>query len=334
MSENIYEQMTEKIMLKGSKIIPQLFKMIVNKEEAELMMAMPGIPEELAVKIGKPLDETEKMCLELYHKGTAFKSFKGETIGYKMCRDMIQFHDATILWPEANTEFHDLWQKFIEEEWPIFAKLYSEVLPKPFTRVIAIDTAIDVGRQQILDADSAMTIIKNADIIAVTDCTCRTIAHKCDAPLEVCIQVNNSARYALDRGTGRELSKEEARQMLLDCEEAGLVHVAMNKTHAGHFICNCCSCCCQTFPLMITDGLNICDPSRFVAKVNSELCTDCLACMDRCFFNALKETNTEDDETVMSVIEDKCLGCGQCHITCQTGAIALHESKPIDFIPN
>ncbi|MCP4750533.1 MAG: 4Fe-4S ferredoxin [Proteobacteria bacterium] len=334
MSEDIYERMTEKIMLKGSKIIPELFRMVVDENEAELMMAMPGTPEQLSQKVGRPAEEVERMCLELYHKGTSFKSFKGKTVGYKMCRDMIQFHDATILWPEATKDFHDLWLRFIEEEWPDFAKLYSQLLPKPFTRVVPVESAIDAGRQQILDADSAEKIVTSAEIVAVANCTCRVIAHKCDNPVEVCLQVDNAARYAVDRGTGREVSKEEAVKILKECEEAGLVHVTMNKEHAGHFICNCCRCCCQAFPVMIAEGLNICDPSRFVARIDPETCDDCCTCQDRCFFGALEETEVDGDRTVMAVVADKCLGCGVCHVTCPSGAITLAETRPADFIPS
>ncbi len=33
--------------------------------------------------------------------------------------------------------------------------------------------------------------------LAVTKCTCRLVAHKCDRPLEVCLQVDNAASYAV-----------------------------------------------------------------------------------------------------------------------------------------
>ncbi|MBT4089264.1 MAG: 4Fe-4S ferredoxin, partial [Deltaproteobacteria bacterium] len=131
MSGDIYEQMTEKIMLKGSQIIPRLFEMIVDPLEAQLMMAMPGTPEQLAEKLSRPVSEIAEMCKVLYQKGTSFKSFKGDSVGYKMCRDMIQFHDATILWKDATLEFHDLWQQFIEDEWPGFARFYTQMLERP-----------------------------------------------------------------------------------------------------------------------------------------------------------------------------------------------------------
>jgi NAD-dependent dihydropyrimidine dehydrogenase PreA subunit len=333
MDDTIYDQMTERIMLKGSQIIPQLFKMVVDLEEAELMMAMPGTPEQLSEKVNKTPVEAEQMCQHLYHKGTAFKSFKGGTIAYKMCRDMVQFHDATILWPEAPRAFLDLWQRFIEEEWPAFAKLYTQIIPKPFTRVIAVESAIDTGKQQILDADSANRIIESAEKLAVTKCTCRLIAHKCDQPLDVCIQVNNSARYAIDRGTGKEIGKADALKILRECEDSGLVHVSMNKLSAGHFICNCCGCCCQTFPLLIAEGLEICDPSRFTADIDADLCTGCETCHDRCYFHALEEVVISPSQTVSRVITEKCMGCGLCQVTCPSGAINLKEVRSLDFIP-
>jgi Pyruvate/2-oxoacid:ferredoxin oxidoreductase delta subunit len=333
MSENIYEKMTEKIGLGGSKIIPELFGMVADQEEAALLMAMPGTPAQLAEKLGEPVDKIERMCGLLYHKGLVFKSFKDETVGYRMGRDLIQFHDATILWPEASQEFLDLWQKFMEEEWPAFARMADEFLPKPFARVVPVEQAAKAGDQKILDSESVKKIIDNAEVIAVTKCTCRVIAHKCDKPVEVCLQVNNAARYAIDRESGREVSKKEALEILTKAEEAGLVHITTNKSHVDHFICNCCSCCCQTLPLVISEGLKLNDPSRFEARINQNTCTACSTCMERCYFGAIAETENSDGETVMKVITDKCLGCGLCHVTCPEEAITLVEVRPADFIP-
>ncbi len=328
MSKDIYEQMTDRIMLTGSKMIPELFRMIADEAEAELLMAMPGTPEALAEKTGRSLEDVTAACQALYHKGLAFKSFRGGALGYKMCRDMIQFHDATILWPEAPKSYHDLWQQFMEEEWPAFARLAEQFFPKPFTRIIPVEQAVDAGHQQVLDIDSANRIINNADTIAVTKCTCRMTAHKCDMPLEVCLQVGNAARYTLDRGTGRAVSKEEALKILADCEEKGLVHVTMNKAHAGHFICNCCACCCQAMPLVISEGLKILDPSRYVAEIDPDLCSLCGTCLDRCFFSAI-----EEQADAMVVIAEKCMGCGLCQVTCPEDAIALKAVRPEDFVP-
>src|SRR6056297_2205264 len=333
MAKDVYEQLTDKIMLTGSQLIPELFRMVVDASEAELLLAMPGTPEALAEKTGRSVSDVEAACQSFYHKGVAFKSYRGGDLKYKMCRDMIQFHDATILWPEAPKAFHDLWQRFMDEEWPDFARLADQFFPKAFTRVIPVEQTVDAGAQQVLDMDSADKIILNAEKIAVTRCTCRLIAHKCDNPIEVCIQVDNAARYTLDRGTGREIDKSEALQILRDCEDKGLVHVTMNKAHAGHFICNCCACCCQALPLVISEGLNILDPSRYQAEIDPELCSACGTCEERCVFNAIVAAEPENEDSVMQVIAEKCMGCGLCQAACPEEAITLQAVRPKDFIP-
>ncbi len=221
----------------------------------------------------------------------------------------------------------------MEDEWPNCPRMLDKGLPKPFTRAVAVGQSVSTAKQQSLDADSVEKIINTSEKIAVTKCTCRLIAHKCDKPLEVCLQVGNAAKYTIDRGSGREVSKEEALKIVQDAAEAGLVHVTMNKAHAGHFICNCCSCCCQAFPLLISENLNLCDPSRFQAEINPESCNSCETCLDRCYFNAIEEVKTDSGDSVMSIIADKCMGCGLCQITCPEDAISLKEVREIDFIP-
>jgi len=328
MTPDPYQQLTDKLLLTGSVLVPQLFAMIADDREATLLLSMPGTPEALAERLGWSMDETTTLCQTLYRKGLAFKSFRNETVAYKMCRDMVQFHDGTILWPEAPKRFHTLWQRFMEEEWPTFARLADQFIPKPFTRVIAVEEAVETGSQSILDVDSAQAIIEGAEVLAVTPCTCRVIAQKCDNPLEVCIQVDNAARYTLDRGTGRQLSKTEALETLTQCREAGLVQVTMNKAHAGHFICNCCTCCCQVLPLIIKERLKLADPSRFSARIDRKACTSCQSCIERCPFLAI----TLDDETAL-VNTDFCMGCGLCASACPEGAITLVTAQPADFIP-
>ena len=328
MINDIYVQMTEKIFMNGSELIPKLFSMIAEKGEAELLLAMPGTPAQLAERLGLERETVERMCAILYHKGLVFKSFKGDVVSYKMCRDLVQFHDATILWPEAPKAYHELWQRFMEEEWPSFAQLFAKLLPRPFTRIIPVETAVDAAKETILDIDSASAMVRNAAVVAVTKCTCRLIAGKCNHTLEACLQIDNAARYTIDRGSGREISKDEALALLKQCEQEGLVHVTINKAHAGHFICNCCSCCCQSLPVMISFGAKINDPSRFKATIDPEICTACGACQERCAFKAVVQK-----DNVYLILEEQCMGCGVCHAACPVEAIRLVQTRPAEFIP-
>jgi len=56
---------------------------------------------------------------------------------------------------------------------------------------------------------------------------------KCDKPIDVCLQINKGAQYALKRGTGRRIDAEEAKTILRRAEAAGLVHLTENKAVSG-----------------------------------------------------------------------------------------------------
>ena len=326
--ENLYQQLAEKIFLKDSVIIPQLFEMLADAKEAEALLALPATTEGAAEKTGMTADEAAKMLDTLFRKGLVFKKVKDEGVIYRLCRDLVQFHDATILWPEAPREFLDLWQKYMEDEWPTYASVVEKILEKPFSRIVPVNESID-ATQRILAYEDVKEMIEGAKKIAVTNCTCRLIAQKCDRPINICLQLDRAADYSIDRGTGRELSKEEAMQKIREAEEAGLVHMTMNRSENTHFICNCCDDCCQTFPLIISMGLHLCDPSRFRSQVSTDLCTGCEDCLDSCFFGALSMSG--DDLAVVDY--EKCMGCGLCKVACTEGAITLVEAREKDFIP-
>jgi Na+-translocating ferredoxin:NAD+ oxidoreductase RNF subunit RnfB len=151
---------------------------------------------------------------------------------------------------------------------------------------------------------------------------------KCGKPVEVCIQVNRAADYAMQRGTGRAISKEEALRILHLAEKEGLVHIVDNRQKVDHIICNCCRDCCIIRRL--PNPQKFLDPSRFKALVNPEECIGCQACLDRCMFDAIV---MEGDEPKARIIPEKCVGCGLCSITCPTEAISLKETRPPEIIP-
>lgn len=321
-------EMAKRIGLGESKRIPMLFEMILEgPTEADILLSLPANAPELSERLEMPVNQASDILMELFHKGLIFPSRKTDPPTYRMCRDLVQFHDATILWPEAPKTFLNLWQEFMETEWPAIAKVYSQVLPRPFTRVIPVGATVP-ARSHVLAYEDIKEIIEKADSLAVTKCTCRLIANKCDKMLEACLQVNNAAEYSITRGTGKKLTKAEALDLIRKTEEDGLIHVVVNKQNVDHFICNCCPCCCQTMPILIEHGISMIEPSRFAAQVDPELCTTCETCLERCYFSAI----TINDESAV-VDGEKCLGCGLCQVTCPTEAITLKEVRETDFVP-
>jgi Pyruvate/2-oxoacid:ferredoxin oxidoreductase delta subunit len=330
MSEQLYQEMAERIMMGDSARIKRLFKMIASEEEAKLLLAMPGKPEELAQATGCPLEDMKKSLDVLFHKGLAFVS--GGSGKYRMVRDAAQFHDATILWPGATKEFFDLWKEFTKKEWPQTAEAITGFLGNAPMRVIPVEAALE-AKNQILHYENVKEIINNAKKIAVTKCTCRVVDGSCGLPVEVCVQLNRGAEYSITRGSGREITKAEALDIMKKAEEAGLVHVTMNSDHADHLICNCCYDCCIGLRLIKEGGAKFVSPSRFQAVVDEEECVGCESCLERCHFEALSSVE-KGDELKAQVNGEKCLGCGLCAVVCPSDAIHFKEVRPADFIPS
>jgi NAD-dependent dihydropyrimidine dehydrogenase PreA subunit len=323
-----HKELAARIALGASERIPELFEMIADESEAELLLALPSDPDQLARNLGRSAEDVEQSLKTLFVKGLVFPSHRTDPPTYRMSKDLVQFHDASILWPDAPKEFLDLWQEFMEVEWPDIAKVFSQMVPRPFTRVIPVGVTLP-AKTHVLAHEDIEEIIYNSRNLAVTKCTCRMTANACDKPLETCLQVNRAADYTLNRGTGRPLTKEEALALMKDCEEEGLIHVVINKQDVDHFICNCCGCCCQTMPILIKHGVSVVAPSRFMAGVDPETCIGCGTCEQRCYVGAIGV----GDSGCAEVIADKCLGCGVCKVTCPSGAIEMIEVREKDFVP-
>ncbi len=326
-----YVALADKIGLGHSERIARLFEHLADGTAADILLSLPTQTPKIAQDLSLPLAEVEAKIEDLFVKGVVFPSSKTDPPTYRLCRDLIQFHDASILWPEAPRAFLDLWRDFMDEEWLAIARAMAANMPKPYTRIIPVGVSIE-PRARVLDFESVSDIVRRSRNLAVTKCTCRLTMQKCDRPLEVCLQVNRAADYTLARGTGRRVSQDEALALLKECEEQGLIHVTFNRLEVEHFICNCCPCCCQTMPVLIKGGIHVIDPSRFRAQIDEALCSGCGLCLERCYFGALSLDEGERESTGQ-VDAKKCMGCGLCLIACPEEAIQLIEVRPAAFVP-
>jgi ferredoxin len=324
-----FTKFAEMILHKDSHYIPKILQAMITESQADLLVALPGSAAQMAEKLGRPVAEVEADLRDMFRKGLTFKKIKGVDVSWRAPAHLPQFHDGSIVWPEATPEFYGLWKAYMETEWPQLAPQLARFMLRPYTRVIPVGKSLDAGRAQVLAPENVRSIVASAGRLAVTRCTCRLTMQKCEAPIDVCLQVDRAADYTIERGSGREIDREEALRIIEQTEEVGLVHVTMNKASVGHFICNCCGCCCQSFTLLIRDGLPLCDPSRYRPRIAAQACTGCGACEERCWFGAI--TVGDNGEAVL--VEDKCLGCGQCAVGCPEQAVTMIAVREPEFIP-
>lgn len=327
----LYEQLAADIGFGNSKLVPRLFAAIANEDEARFMLAAspPATLEEIAERSGLPLERVKEMVDPLFTKGLIFKSRKPDAIRYYKVRSFVQFHDATVLTPNVSQEYLDLWKEFEEKELPTYHNIAKDYDFRQGMRVVPVRVTIE-SQPQVLAFDDVTKMVEDARRIAVTNCSCRTIHGKTDVPLEVCMQIDKAADYAIERGTGRELSKEEAIDMLRMCEEEGLVHCVDNKRSLGHIICNCDNEVCGNWGSDRAYVKKFTAPSRFRARVDAELCIGCEECINRCFFDAV---SMEGSDSTAIIDARKCMGCGICIPTCPGDAITLEEERTEGFIP-
>jgi Pyruvate/2-oxoacid:ferredoxin oxidoreductase delta subunit/predicted transcriptional regulator len=329
--KTLWQQLAERIGGGDSKTIPGVFESLTTEDEARLLLAAspPATAEEISEKTGLAPGDIEKMVDSLFRKGLLFKSKKADATRYYCVRNVLQLHDATAVMLDPPKRMLDLWYDHFHNEWDSYIRKVEKGFPRQVIRVIPVNVSIDLNTQ-VLAFEDMKKLVEASRILAVTRCSCRVIDGACGKPVDVCIQVDKAADYAIERGTGRELTKQETIDMLKMCEEEGLVHIAGNGRGLGHVICNCCSDCCINWASVRTGEGRFVAPSRYRALVEAEDCNGCEVCLDRCYFEAL---TMDEEEDIAAIDGAKCMGCGLCQVVCPTDAIMLDAVRPEEFVP-
>ncbi len=161
-------------------------------------------------------------------------------------------------------------------------------------RVIPIETSIQ-GETRRASYEEVSKYLNDNSLFSVSDCSCRTsreeMGEGCGHLKEdMCIQMGDAAEYYIRTGRGREISREEAFEIIQRAEENGLMHSIPNTEGPGktHAICNCCGCSCYAVRnasmYLNADFVR----SNYRAEVDVEKCVACGECVTVCPVNALK----------------------------------------------
>jgi len=142
----------------------------------------------------------------------------------------------------------------------------------------------------------------------------------CEHPMEVCMKFDEVAQYVIDRKLGREITREEAQEIIKQSEEASLVHFVDNAIRDIKHNCNCCGCACWNVGSLKRRKIprDILMATYFIRETDEDECTGCGECVGACQVGAMR---MEGD--FPTVDEDWCIGCGVCVDQCPTGAAIL-----------
>jgi len=277
----------------------KILEPVITEEMAEVALCMelrkPKSAAEIAAECGKSVEKTAELLWEVAMAGAAFvNEIDGvdkywHDIWVPGHMEMMANHKENVAkFPQIAKAFNDYGLK----KGPAAAGLFP-VGTGPM-RVIPIETSIQ-GETRKASYEEVSKYLNENSIFSVSDCSCRTsreaMGEGCGHLKEdMCIQMGHAAEYYIRTGRGREITREEAFEIIKRAEENGLMHSIPNTDGPGktHAICNCCGCSC--FALRIAGMFlnNDMVRSNYVSKVDKEKCVACGECVEVCPTNALK----------------------------------------------
>lgn len=272
---------------------------VVTEEMAEVALCMQirkkATAAQLAPLCKKSIEETEKLLWELADAGVLFVNnidgidhYWYDTWVPGIMEMMVNHKTNPMKYPQIAKAF----EAYGRVRGPKSTGAFP--VGVGLMRVIPIEQAID-GETRRASYEEVSKYLNDNDIFTVSDCSCRTarkiMGEGCGhLAEEMCIQMGHAAEYYIRTGRGRQITREEAFEIIKRAEENGLMHQIPNLDGSGktHAICNCCGCSCLS--LRTASMFKNVDMvrSNYVSHVDKDKCVACGECVETCPVNALQ----------------------------------------------
>lgn len=340
MTQDPYKELCQAMAERGGPYpgmdIPEFYSLareLFSPDEAKVCASMPRRPSSvslIASQLGLEEKELEKILEAMADKGLCgtVKGPEGETL-YMSLPFVPGIFEYQFMRGTSTERDRRIAILIREYKKAVEAKRGGpQKIVFPLNRVIPVEKTIQAGAR-VHTYQQVSSYIEKYEPISVSTCFCRHEAKlsegaDCGKPNQVCMQFGEGARFVIERKMGRQVNKEEAREVLKRAEEAGLVHASLNSQEID-FLCNCCPCHCMILKMALAQPKPaLALQSGFEPKVDPERCVACGTCVDRCPANALVLL---DD--LPRVDRDRCFGCGVCSSGCPSEAIELVERNDI-----
>jgi len=304
----------------------RILKKLFSPEQAELALHTQLMPEPAAAIAQRAgLDEAEANARlhEMTRQGLLFSvEMKGRPPLYMAAQYVVGIWEY---------QLNRLDEEFVRDMQAYMPNLFDmEVWKKaPQLRVIPIGASVAAGNA-VMAYEQAEEMIRSQKKIALAPCICRRehklVGHHCDKPEEVCLSFGTGAYYYIQNGLGREITQDEALEVLKIADKAGLV-LQPGAAQKSDNICCCCGDCCGVLLAMKRHPKpREIAASSFEVAYDAEACVMCGLCEDRCQMDVF---SPGDDAMILNM--DRCIGCGLCVTTCPSEALKLVR-RPDDII--
>jgi Pyruvate/2-oxoacid:ferredoxin oxidoreductase delta subunit len=321
-----------------SETLCAILRVLVTEEEARLLALLPlrpVSPEQASAIWGIGTEAALAVLEATAGKGVVYATGPREDKRYLLAVPVLGFVEFSLMRTDGKFDaelLSRLYHQYCQVEGD-FIRRQGSAHPA-LARVFAQEALLgEEVTSEVLSWDRVSAGIDTASRVTVGQCYCRTKMHHlgqaCDAPREACLTFNDVAAYLAEYGIAREISRDEARAVVRDCAERGLVQIGDNKKNRLAVICNCCGCCCDILLAYRRYGdTGLVSPSAFVAAVEAEACSGCGTCAVRCPAGAVTVAGGP-----AAIDGGVCLGCGVCARFCPSGACRMRLRPERPFVP-
>ena len=337
---------------------------LFTEEEAEAYIKLPmGVDftaYEAAAEEGIEVEEAEELCDLFASNGylCAFDTNRGR------CYHEVPFFQGSAEYAHMRQEEHykEEWPDIETDLGCMGTDMNVDVgnTGTPNFYTVPVDASV-TSDGTILPFDDLVEKVKSASVASISPCLCRYttlifaygldaipsmddfhtgeyedyFSDLCDQRVETCISTGDEALYWIELGMGREITGEQAAEYLQRSVEDGfMLNTTFNKDSATVCSCDVANCVLLSHWASIGETEDIVasnafqQVSHYNLEVDTDLCTGCGTCVDRCPMGII----TINDEGWAEAAAN-CFRCGQCCYVCPQGARKLVQRDESELAP-